>query len=186
MIELAKGKGTLDAVVIEDRDVVNYFTWLKADEETDIESMYQDDLVRALKIGVQAIQRAQTHIDIDAVRHEFDELHHQMDRTLDAVFNKDRGDLVTSLVKYLGEDGKMVQLLEDMITSDGSQLSACRIIQQNSPLKKLHEALEKKFKDIEDKIIDVQKEISREQGRDEEAEHGTSQGVEFESFWKEY
>lgn len=181
MINLNKGKLWLEQVVIEDSDVIKFFTSIKADEGEEIESLYQDYLLRALKIGVMAIQRSQTQVDIDAIRHEFDELHQQMDRSLDAIFNKDRGDLITSMVKYLGEDGKMSRLLEDTLTGDGSQFS--RLLdytEQQSPLKKLHETLEKKFKEIEDRVIEVQKQITGEQRAEEEAERGTRQGVEFE------
>ena len=111
-IDTGSGELTINDVVIKDTDIVQFFSSLKGDDENATEDLRQDLLVRALKIGVAALQRAQTQVDIDVIRREFEQLHQQVRETFDAAFHQDTGRLSLELEGYLGEKGKMADLFE--------------------------------------------------------------------------
>jgi hypothetical protein len=181
MITIANGKLQVNNVIIDDRDIVQFFSEIKADDDVDIETVYIEVLVRALKIGTVAIQRAQTQVDIDVIRREFEQLHQQVEITLDAIFSKDGGKLDTALTGYLGKDGKLHNLLEDTITGENSNFAhMLDYTDGQSPLKKLYDAIEKKFKIVDDRIIEVQRQLAEQKGRNLERDRGTQQGFEFE------
>lgn len=181
MITVENGKLHLEDVFIEDEDIVHFFSTISIEDEDDLYSAYFRSLIRALKIGVFAIQRSETQIDIDYIRQEFGVLHRQMGQTLDAIFNKDNGKLALALSDYLGEDGKLLYFLKDEITGEKSKFSQMLdVSEEKSPLRKLHEALDRRFTIIDQQIIAVQKQIAGEKGAKEEAEMGTRQGFDFE------
>lgn len=186
MITIKNGKLHIEDISIEDKDIVHFFTSIQADDENELKSEYFDILIRALKIGVFSLQRSQTQVDIDYIRQEFYALHQQMEFTLDAIFRRDNGELAIALARYLGEDGKLLELMKENITGDKSKFSQMLdVSEEKSPLRKLHEALEKRFNTIDLQMIAVQNQIAGKQGAKEEAEKGTRQGIEFEDCLEE-
>jgi len=141
MITITDGKLKMNDVLIDDQDIVQFFAGIKADDGCDLEMIYSEVLIRALKIGISALHRAQTQVDIDTIRREFTQLHGQMG---------------TALERYFGDNGKLNKLLEDVLTGDHSDFALkLDYTEDQSPLKKLYKAFEARMKEIDGRIVEV-------------------------------
>jgi hypothetical protein len=202
MITVKDNKLIIEDLVVDDPDVVAMLSTVQGDDEWAVAEIKQDLVVRALRIGFMALQRAQTQVDLNAVRYQFDLFQQQVVYTLDDIFKEDNGKLVIALQQYLGEGGKLADLFDpqrkdsaisriqaifdDHFTGDGAKFAKMLdYTEENSPLRKLHSVFDQRFKDIEKQILEVQKQLAKEAGREEEYERGTIKGVDFEEYVKE-
>jgi hypothetical protein len=183
--------------IVADQDVVAFFTEIDAENDEALQQEYGELLLRALKIGVVALQRARTRVDLDVIRREFDSWQTQVQDALNDVFKEDKGALALALSKYLGEGGKLADLFDPERKGsaigriqaifddhfDGDKAKFARLLdytETGSPLEKLHKALEKKFDDVDTKLAGLGEQLAGEEARLKEREKAPGKGFDFE------
>lgn len=176
-------------IVLTDRDLASF---LQEQEE----SVRPDLVRRGLKIGLLALRDYVTVAKADYVEKEFETWWHRFQQTLNGTFDGDNGTLAQQMKRYFGEEGQVAktmarhfdpenvgsfprqfrEIIERNISGDGSPLR--RLLDpedKGSPLNKLQESLRKELQELREFI-------SREEGKDEEAELGTQKGRIYEQF----
>lgn len=197
MIEVDTNRLVITDLSIFDSDVVRFFADIQAEDEKALQDKYKRLLTRALKIGIVALQRAQTRVDLDLIRREFDAWKIEVEDCLDEIFREDQGKLALALSNYLGEGGK----LEDLFDPDRRESAIGRIqaifdahfegdgakfarlldcTEPDSPIRKLRDALEKRFKEVEVQLKSLEKQLAARQARKEERELAPGKGFDFE------
>lgn len=197
MITAQNNQLTITDWTITDSDIVRFFAEIETDNEVSLLREREELLLRALKIGVFALQRAQTRVDIDVIRREFDALRRQVEDTLDAIFGEDQGKLTLALNTYLGEGGKLANLFDpdrkesatwriqaifdEHFGGDGAKFA--RLLDYNesdSPLNKLHSAFEQRFKELREQLTVLRERLAAKEARTDERELGPQKGFDFE------
>jgi hypothetical protein len=162
MIRLTENKIVIEALTIEDPDIVSMVSTTQGDDERTLAEARKDLIIRAMKIGALALQRAQTRVDVEVVRTEFVTLQQQVTQALDEVFREDNGRMALALQKYLGEGGKLEDLFDpqrkesaisriqaifdDHFAGDGARfVKLLDYTEDVSPLRKLQKAFEEQF-----------------------------------------
>jgi hypothetical protein len=149
------------------------------------------------KIGIVALQRSQTRVDLDLIRREFEAWQTEMQHALDDVFTEDQGRMAQVLSRYLGEGGELTDLFDpdrkesaigriqaifdQHFSGDGAKFA--RLLdctERDSPLCKLRQVFEDRFKAIDDKMNDLGKSLAAKEAALAERELGTQKGQDFE------
>jgi hypothetical protein len=181
--------------VITDPDVVGFVSQLEPDEGSPCQQ-YSEMLLRALRVGVLSIGQAQATVNVDSIRREFDSMQRDLTDALDSVFRADSGKLALALNTYLGEGGKLSDLFDPSrktsaigriqeifdrhFGGNGEFVRLLDYTEPDSPLRKLHVAFDKRINELQERIIQLQKQQSAEEARAEERELGTQKGFDFE------
>ena len=108
----------VDRVRITDRELASFVDQRPADDRPDLAE-------RALRIGLLALQDAGTQLDVDFVRHEFDELlarnadmNRRATETLDQILRQNFGDregrLPQMLERFLGDRGQLSRFVSEL------------------------------------------------------------------------
>jgi hypothetical protein len=197
MITLQDGSLLVDHWEVRDPAVVRFFSAVPAEDDEARQREWEELLLRAVTIGVIALQRAETQVDLDAVRHEFEAWHRAVEGSLEDVFKQDNGKLATALSLYLGEGGRLAELFDPQrkdsaigrvqaifdqhFTGDGAKFALLLdCTNEQSPLRKLQGALSDQVKGLETKMDALKEQVATAQARKEERQLGTAKGRDFE------
>lgn len=197
MIAVRTNQLAITDLLITDSDIVRFFADIQAEDEEALQREHKELLVRALKIGVVALQRAQTRVDLDVIRREFDAWKIQVQDCLDDIFREDQGKLALALSSYLGEGGKLEDLFDpgrresaigriqaifdEHFEGDGAKFA--RLLdcsEPGSPLGKLQDVLEKRFKAVDERLTSLREQLAGKEARKEERELAPAKGFDFE------
>ena len=138
-----------------DKDIHSYFANLSESDDMD------EKFEHALKIGVVAANAVNTTHDLHIVENKFNVLDSSFHKTMDEIFG-DNGRFSKLIAEHFGEDG---QLLKDFLNPH----------KEGSPLQLT-------VKEFTARIEELKNLVSKNKGREEEAERGTQKGTEFEHY----
>ncbi|MDX1613238.1 MAG: hypothetical protein R3300_02945 [Candidatus Promineifilaceae bacterium] len=202
MVAVHKDKVVLEELIIDDPDVVRIVSSIEGDDERADTEARSDFVIRALKIGALALERTQTRVDVDVVRNEFETFNQQVEQALNEIFKEDNGRLAMVLQEYLGEGGKLQdlfdpqrkdsaiariqQIFDEHFSGNGAKfVKMLDYTEESSPLRKLQQAFDNRFEELNKQLVELQKQLAKEEGREEEYALGTRKGVDFESIVKD-
>jgi hypothetical protein len=150
---------------------------------------------RALRVGIMALQGMETKMQVDYVRSEFENMQKEVETELQRVFS-DKGILLNTLDKFLGEKGELKQALNAHFGEQGSVIY--RILNpddETTPIGKFRKQLQQEldadregtaFNKLRNAMNDGFKEvliaIGAAEATEEEREKGTAKGGDLEDY----
>ena len=152
----------IDGFSTKDMSIISYFNDMPdTDREQKLEML--------LRLAILATNSVGQTISIEHVEKTFDRLRNDMTQNIDKILGP-KGDFVLSLEEYLGEDGKMQDMLD--------------LNKTDSPLSSLQAAMTTEVaniqKGIRTEVMQIMTAISQQKGYEEAAKKGTQKGEEFE------
>jgi len=150
---------------------------------------------RALRVGIMALQGMETRMRVDYVRSEFENMQKEVETELQRVFS-DKGILLNTLDKFLGEKGELKQALNAHFGEQGSVIY--RILNpddETTPIGKFRKQLQQEldadregtaFYKLRNAMKDGFKEvlvaIGAAEAAEEERDKGTAKGGDLEDY----
>jgi len=150
---------------------------------------------RALRVGIMALQGMETKMQVDYVRSEFENMQKEVETELQRVFS-DKGILLNTLDKFLGEKGELKQALNAHFGEQGSVIY--RILNpddETTPIGKFRKQLQQEldadregtaFYKLRNAMNDGFKEvlvaIGAAEAAEEERDKGTAKGGDLEDY----
>jgi hypothetical protein len=197
MITVTDGQLKIQELVIEDQDVVRYFQSIQIDDDLDSFEVKRETFLKAMKIGVIALERTQTQVNVDFIRSEFKDMQRQMQQGLEDIFREDTGSLAVVLNQYLGEGGKLGDLfdpsrkdsaigqIQDIFQEHfgGDAAKLAKLLdytEVSSPLQKLHLGFQDSFEKLEKQFAELREALVAEESRKKEREISSHKGGDFE------
>lgn len=197
MITLRRNQILVTDWVITDPDIVAFLADVEPDDDELLQLEYEALLLRALKIGVVALERAETQVNLDVIRREFDAWQIQVQDCMDSVFREDQGKLAVALGHYLGDGGKLDDLfdpaqkdsaigriqsiLDEHFGGDGAKFS--RLLdctEAGSPLAKLRDVWDRDLNRITIQLSALELRLAEKEATLKEREKSPRKGFDFE------
>ncbi|MCW4020257.1 MAG: hypothetical protein NWF14_03390 [Candidatus Bathyarchaeota archaeon] len=150
---------------------------------------------RALRVGIMALQGMETKMRVDYVRSEFENMQKEVETELQRVFS-DKGILLNTLDKFLGEKGELKQALNAHFGEQGSVIyKILNPDDETTPIGKFRKQLQQEldadregtaFHKLRNAMNDGFKEvlvaIGAAEAAEEERDKGTAKGGDLEDY----
>lgn len=174
MIAIEDGVLRIEDLEVDDGDVVDYLQTIPEEDR-------ENEIQKALRVGVIALRSSKVSIDVDFVDKKIAELlddyKTQVDEQVDELFG-DEGRVWNAINEIIGDEGALAKLFDPHEGSVRKQLVEAVREQlstedEGAPLSRVRSS-------ILDELRAFKELYNKDQGRGEEAEKGTAKGRDFE------